>query len=441
MIPTMDTAAPSTTPQHSAWPWWTRVAFRLSFLFWAIFCLESGGINVLFGIIPPAALWLDKIVSWPSEHLAAWLGVHLFHLSQDVVYPHPTGSGDTAAAYLAALTAILIAVLGTILWSAIAEPRRKRLEYQTLYAWLRLAMRFVLAATLLSYGFSKVFDLQFPPPQSYRLEETYGNSSPMGLLWTFMGASVPYTIFSGFAEVIPGVLLLFRRTTTAGALLSSAVMLNVVMLNLCYDVPVKLYSTELLLMSLFLLLPDVAPLWRLLILRRDALLTGVWVRRSERKPLRIAAHCLQALVIAYLLYSNVKSGYTQHNQALANKTPKADSLRGAWTVDSSTGWPAEQKWKNVNFAAVPNQNKDYVAANEANGKLDYYFFVPTGAAHDMHFLGVQGSQLHWEQDGAEYVNLKGTWAGKPATMRLHPQPQAPLLSRGFHWVQEEPYYR
>jgi hypothetical protein len=43
----------------------------------------------------------------------------------------------------------------------------------------------------------------------------------MGILWTFMAASTGYTIFAGLAEAVAGLLLLFRRTSTLGALLRS----------------------------------------------------------------------------------------------------------------------------------------------------------------------------------------------------------------------------
>jgi hypothetical protein len=45
----------------------------------------------------------------------------------------------------------------------------------------------------------------------------------MGLLWTFMGASEPYTMFVGFAEMIAGILLFPRKTSTLGALMSVGV--------------------------------------------------------------------------------------------------------------------------------------------------------------------------------------------------------------------------
>jgi hypothetical protein len=69
-----------------------------------------------------------------------------------------------------------------------------------------------------------------------------------------MGYSTAFTFFGGCAELLPAVFLLFRRTALLGSLLAFAVMLNIVMLNFCYDVPVKLYSLNLLLLSMFLIL-------------------------------------------------------------------------------------------------------------------------------------------------------------------------------------------
>ena len=111
-----------------------------------------------------------------------------------------------------------------------------------------------------------MFPTQFIFPTFGRLVEPLGEFSPMGLLWNFMGYSTPYIIFSGLAEVTGATLLLFRRTATLGAMASAAVLLNIVMLNFCYDVPVKLYSLNLLLMAIFLMAPDLPRLANLLVL-------------------------------------------------------------------------------------------------------------------------------------------------------------------------------
>ena len=72
-----------------------------------------------------------------------------------------------------------------------------------------------------------------------------------------MGASKTYTIFSGFAEVIGGFLLFGRRTRTFGEpWLVFAVMMNVFMMNMSYDIPVKIYSFHLMLMAFFAMMLD-----------------------------------------------------------------------------------------------------------------------------------------------------------------------------------------
>lgn len=77
----------------------------------------------------------------------------------------------------------------------------------------------------------------------------------MGLLWTFIGYSYAYNVFTGLGEIIGGSLLLFRRTKLLGALITIAIMSNVVILNFTFDVPVKLFSTHLLSMSIFITVP------------------------------------------------------------------------------------------------------------------------------------------------------------------------------------------
>ena len=140
---------------------------------------------------------------------------------------------------------------------------------------------------MLSYGMAKVFPGQFGAPTLDRLLEPYGQSSPMGLLWTFMGDSRPYAFFTGVVECLGGLLLFSQRTTTLGALVVAAAMGNVAMLNFSYDVPVKLYSSHLFALAVLLLLPDIPRLRRVFLTNestRPAQLrkpfTSVWRNRA-----------------------------------------------------------------------------------------------------------------------------------------------------------------
>ena len=78
----------------------------------------------------------------------------------------------------------------------------------------------------------------------------------MRLLWSFMGYSVPYNIFTGAVEMLGGILLFVPRLVTLGGLVAAAATANVFMLNMSYDVSVKLYSFHLLAMSVFVVASD-----------------------------------------------------------------------------------------------------------------------------------------------------------------------------------------
>jgi hypothetical protein len=77
-------------------------------------------------------------------------------------------------------------------------------------------------------------------------------------------------------ETAAGLLLLWRRTITAGLLLAAGAFTNVVMINLSYDVPVKLYSIHLVAACLILLALDARRLATFLMLNRSAEGTTAW---------------------------------------------------------------------------------------------------------------------------------------------------------------------
>ncbi|RAJ82314.1 hypothetical protein CLV59_104540 [Chitinophaga dinghuensis] len=171
---------------------------------------------------------------------------------------HATGSGDTLYHFVSVFACLLLAVAGTMIWSLV-DSRRRSFERQQY--WITVIFRYNLALILFSYGFSKVIKTQFPDASLFMLDSPLGESSPMGLAWKFFGYSTGYNLFLGLAEVIPGILLLFRRTSLAGALLSVGVMGNVALLNIFYDIPVKLFSIHLVLVSLFIAGPEIKRLY------------------------------------------------------------------------------------------------------------------------------------------------------------------------------------
>src|SRR5580765_5723381 len=219
---------PESVPLVS-WSSVTRIGFRLSFVYFILYSFPFP-IDLI-----PFTDFLDANWSRLWRALVPWIAEHVLHLSYKITV-FTNGSGDTTFDWIRTLSYAVLAITAAVVWSVLD---RKRLNYQKLYGWLRLYVRIVLAAALLSYGAVKVIPNQMPDPPLSRLLTTNGDSAPMSLLWTFMGASRSYEMFAGLMEMLGGILLLFPRFTTLGALVSAATMFNVFMMNMSYDVPVK----------------------------------------------------------------------------------------------------------------------------------------------------------------------------------------------------------
>ena len=251
----------------------------------------------------------------------------------------------------------------------------------------------------------------------------------MGILWTFMGASVAYTKFCGLVEGSAGALLLFRRTTTLGALVAVGAMLNVAALNFSYDVPVKLYSSHLVLMSLFLIAADAGALLRFFVLREPARLKGVSLPKFERRWLRIAAIAFQALVICSISYNKIWGGF-QTTKMYAGSYFKNAPLYGVWNADSDTArWRqlTIQSPRGLSIRDIGGERLRFISSyDEANHKLTLNAFK-------------QQDDFTYEQPDSQHLVLHG----KASTLMFHRVDASKFLltSRGFHWISEDPFNR
>ncbi len=154
----------------------------------------------------------------------------------------------------------------------------------------------------------------------------------MNVVRTFMGTSRTYTNFSGWMEVIAALLLIWRRTATLGGLVAAGVMTNVLMLNLCYDVPVKQYSAHLLLMSIFVSLHDWRALFDLLIRNRSITTCTSGSLLSE--PVLLWFHRgFKAFAILLLIVLRIASHWRMES-AIAESRSTAAPLVGDFVVES-----------------------------------------------------------------------------------------------------------
>jgi len=280
-----------TGAQQINWRSSTRIAFRFVFCYLALYCLYIFAGDQQFFHYLFSGRFTDSFIDPFWHRVVPWVGKHILHLSTDITI-FSNGSGDTTYDYVLILCELFLAAVATVVWSLLD---RKRPNYRALHEWLRFVVRLALAMQMFFYGMDKLIPIQFGSLTLARLSQRVGNLSPFTMLWTFMAASKPYTIFSGFAEVLAGVLLLVPQLTTLGALIGIGVMANVFALNMSYDVPVKLGALHYLLMAMFLVTPEMQRLINVLVLNRPAA-PRVSVPLSNRRWINRGALILSALV-------------------------------------------------------------------------------------------------------------------------------------------------
>ena len=439
--------AESTVPQSESpapvehWGLALRIAFRFCVAYFTLFSLSN---QILGGLLVIPKLNIPELSSlWPLRHITFWTAAHVFRIQHDLVYTG-SGSGDKTFDWVLAFCLLVIAAAVTLIWSILD---RRRPNYVAFHKWFRLALRFALASEMFLYGLDKVIPLQMSFPFLTRLLEPYGNFSPMAVLWSSIGASPSYEIFAGSAEMLGGILLLTPRTTTLGALVCLADMTQVFMLNMTYDVPVKLFSFHLLLFSLFLLAPDARRLIAFFFTDRTIGPSGQRPLFRSARANRIAV-ALQVAFGLYLIGMGIYSGIGAWNR-FGGARPKSP-LYGIWnveqmSVDGQVRPPLltdQDRWRRIVFdspAFVNFQRPDDSFSTYRSAIDDQSKTLTLTKPADKNWKAT----LAFVRSAPDQLALEGTMDGHKTQLRLKLQDRDKftLVNRGFHWINEYPFQR
>lgn len=270
----------------------------------------------------------------------------------------------------------------------------------------------------------------------------------MGLLWTFMGSSELYTIFTGVGEVIAGALLLFRRTTLLGSFVASFVLLHVFVLNVAYDVPVKLNSFHYLCMSLFLMSPHFGRLVNLFILNKPAP-PELQIQLTGNKRLRWLTAGIKFVLILYICVQPMVAAIREKKEMVDHSASRvrAESTTGKYKIEAfrkkvGPTWSTnvdKSQWAEIGLAGNIMQTifKDgftiawHCSVLETSHKIKM-------VSKDLATFG----EFTFEKDG-DKLSMKGVLKQDSisvAAKRI--SDDAFLLSnRKFRWIQEEPFNR
>ncbi|RZN84254.1 MAG: DoxX family protein [Winogradskyella sp.] len=352
------------------------------------------------------------------------------------------GSGDNTYAYITLFVNIILAITVTIFWSIF---QRNRKEYNKFFYWFLVILRFFIIAAMLLYGFVKVFQIQFQPPSFVKLLQPMGEYSPMGLAWTYMGYSKGFGMFAGLMEIIGGVLLIWRRTATLGAFIVIGVMAQVAMMNLMFDIPVKLFSIHLVLMAGVIFITDIKRFTSVFIRNKSTESYNFYhpiVSENYHKVIRN----IKIIVLPILLIAGCVLSYLGNlNISDVNHRPK---LYGIWETktfvrNNDTVPPLvtdSHRWRYL----LIERKENAIVKTMTDNLVRHTFITDTIEKRITIYsqYGVKDSlNFNYTLKDSEHLKLFGTLENDSLIISLTKKDldKFPLKSRGFHWINERPY--
>jgi hypothetical protein len=421
------------------WQLGPRIAFRFCFLYFGLFCLST---QILVAFLPIPKIDIpDFSLLW--QPIVFWTAAHVFSARLPLVSTG-SGSGDKTFDWVLVFCLLVFSIVATAVWSVLD---RKRSNYAILHKWFRVFIRFSVAGQMLSYGMANVIPLQMPFPYLTQLLEPFGNFSPMGVLWSSIGSSRGYEVFAGCAGTLAGGLLVFARTTPLGALLGLVEMTDVFMLNMTYDVPVKLFSLHLILLNLFLLAPELRRLINFFIRNAVALPSPENALFEDARGNRIAFWSQVALGVWLLAMNLYGSGQMWFEYGGGReKSP----LYGIWNVRgmSIDGrlrpllLTDEDLWRNAVF-----DFPERMTVQRMNGEFTHYKISLKMDAKTLELTRDNSknakASFTFQQPEPGQLVLNGMLDGHKVHIQLEVMDRNRflLVNRGFHWVQEYPFNR
>ena len=370
-----------------------------------------------------------------------WIGSNILNIDYNYNVSG-FGSGDHTYAYINLFVNVVLAIIVFIVWSVLDNKRK---NYNKILYWFLVILRIFLIAFMLLYGFVKVFQIQFQSPSLVRLLQPLGEFSPMGLAWTYMGYSKGFGVFAGLMEILGGILLISRKTSTLGAFIIIGVMTQVAMMNLMFDIPVKLFSIHLVLMAAIIFMTDIKRFTSVFIKNKSTESYNYYypiTSQSYHKTINTVKKILVPLII---IAASIMGYLAELNVTDKNHKP---ALYGIWKSEifiknNDTIAPLITESKRWHYLIIERKGKAVVKTMD-NQILHYNFRTDT-TNQKISMYRVNGDidslNLNYKTTNKTFLKLKGILKNDSITVKLFKKDleDFPLKSRGFHWVNERPY--
>lgn len=343
---------------------------------------------------------------------------------------------DVAAMYVLVLILfILSVVISLILLRLKNRNRDKGKILQIIY----LLVCYYLALQLLKYGADKIFKNQFYLPEPNTLYTPMGKVPRDLLYWSSMGTSHFYNIFLGAIEMIAGLFLLIKRTRLLGLLLSFFIMINIVAVNIGFDISVKVFSILLLFYTVYLMAPYLKSVYQFFLSKtsKESSQPANKISLFQNRFLSVSLKCFVAgLILLEAFYPFIRSG--NFNGDLA----KRPYMHGAYEIKQiiagddtlkSADFPVKRFFIHKDSYMIFQDSNDEMADYKLtydNGKQQYVLID-----YKMNKIPLQ---LEYQAaDSVLMIRYSKSGELQQLTGKALDWRKLPALRKKFHWTVDE----
>ena len=135
---------------------------------------------------------------------------------------------------------IVFSLVGISFFSALIFPfiwqhreKKSTIDSEKIYGILYATIRYTVAFNLASFGWKKIFDLQFIVPTEIA-RNPMNQQSGEWLTWYYFGYSKAFGFCIAMIQIIGSYFLLFRKTLLLASIVLFAFMINLLMINIFY---------------------------------------------------------------------------------------------------------------------------------------------------------------------------------------------------------------
>jgi hypothetical protein len=129
--------------------------------------------------------------------------------------------------------AILFAIIYSIYWHK--KSIKNTINSGVRHAWFRAILRYWLAFDIATYGFAKILKTQFA--HSFHRDDSLVSSlNGFNLTWNYFAHSYALAVIIGLLQIFGSILLLFRKTTLLGVSILLPILVNILLINIFYDI-------------------------------------------------------------------------------------------------------------------------------------------------------------------------------------------------------------